>query len=80
LAVHDPKLASVVNLNTPDDYLAARSLPPPAVSVLAAGSRARVRAATVGAAAAAAGLPVPPGRDPEEPLAAGDELDLDGSC
>jgi molybdopterin-guanine dinucleotide biosynthesis protein A len=80
LAVHDPKLASVVNLNTLDDYLAARSLPPPAVSVLAAGSRTRVRAATVGAAAAAAGLPVPPGRDPEEPLAAGDELDLDGSC
>ena len=69
LAALDPDLDSVLNVNTPDDYRAARQRPAPAVTVQASGAllpragRAgplTVRAATVREAADKAGLP--PGR------------------
>jgi molybdenum cofactor guanylyltransferase len=64
LARHDPDLASVVNVNTPEDYAAARDREPPGVvverfGVLAKGGGQRPRtvpAATIGAAAEAVGL------------------------
>jgi molybdopterin-guanine dinucleotide biosynthesis protein A len=64
LARHDPTLESVVNLNSPDDYAAARDRLPPEVVVECFGALARngghrprgVRAATLGAAAASVGL------------------------
>jgi len=65
LAALDPDLDSVVNVNEPADYEAARARPAPEVTVqlfgvLAQGSGGRgprpVRAATVGAAASAVGL------------------------
>jgi molybdenum cofactor guanylyltransferase len=65
LAAADPQLDSVFNVNTPDDYRAARARPAPEVvveryGVLATkgGARGplRVRAATIGAAAERAGL------------------------
>lgn len=65
LAALDPDLDSVLNVNTPDDYAAARARPAPEVTVqlfgtLAKGGKAAgphaVRAATVGAAADALGV------------------------
>jgi molybdopterin-guanine dinucleotide biosynthesis protein A len=68
LAALDPDLESVVNVNTPDEYRAARARPAPEVTVRLrqaahAGDRrdvtvrdVSVRAAAVGAAARAAGL------------------------
>jgi molybdopterin-guanine dinucleotide biosynthesis protein A len=64
LAKHDPELDSVVNVNTPEDYRAARDREPPEVVIerfgaLAKGGGHRPRtfhAATIGAAAAAVGL------------------------
>ena len=63
LAALDPGLESVVNLNEPADYRAARARPAPEVTVqrfgtLANGHRGprQVRAATVAGAAAAAGV------------------------
>ena len=63
LAALDPGLDSVVNVNSPADYQAARERPAPEVTVqrfgtLADGHRGphQVRAATVAAAAAASGL------------------------
>lgn len=69
LAALDPGLESVVNVNTPADYEAARARPAPEVTVQLFGTLARaagkgdgrssphvVRAATVGGAASAAGL------------------------
>lgn len=64
LARHDPELDSVLNVNTPEDYRAARDREPPTVTVECFGALARggthrpreVRAATIGAAAAAVGL------------------------
>ncbi|HTX84788.1 MAG TPA: NTP transferase domain-containing protein [Streptosporangiaceae bacterium] len=65
LAALDPDLDSVVNVNTPADYQAARERPAPEVIVQLFGALARggghsgphsVRAATVGAAASAVGL------------------------
>jgi molybdopterin-guanine dinucleotide biosynthesis protein A len=63
LAALDPDLDSVVNVNEPADYRAARARPAPEVTVqrfgtLADGHRGprQVRAATVAGAAAAAGL------------------------
>jgi hypothetical protein len=66
LAASDPDLDSLLNVNTPDDYQAARRRPAPEVTVQLfgtlikvgrpAGPRA-VRAATVGAAAITVGLP-----------------------
>lgn len=87
----DPDLDSVVNVNTPDDYAAARRRPPPEVVVerfgpLASGGHRgprRVRAATLGAAAAGADVVLDRHvlaalngdqitRDPEIPLVSGD--------
>jgi molybdopterin-guanine dinucleotide biosynthesis protein A len=64
VARYDPELESVVNVNTPEDYRAARDREPPEVVVerfgaLAAGGGHRprtVRAATIGQAAEAVGL------------------------
>jgi molybdopterin-guanine dinucleotide biosynthesis protein A len=86
LAAHDPGLDSVVNVNTPQDYQAARARPAPQVTVqLGGGSPQTVRAATVGGAARALGLV--PGRlvtaelaghratwDSQTPLATGDTV------
>jgi molybdopterin-guanine dinucleotide biosynthesis protein A len=63
LAALDPELDSVLNVNEPDDYQAARARPAPEVTIqrfgaLADGHRGPrpARAATVAGAAAAAGL------------------------
>jgi len=69
LADADPDLDSLVNLNEPSEYEAARARPAPEVTVERFGT---VRAATLGAAAAAAGMELEPGQDPFWPLVAGD--------
>ena len=65
LARHDPELDSLVNVNEPDDYAAALARPEPEVRGRAvrgarraagSGGRAPVRAASLGAAAAAVGI------------------------
>jgi molybdenum cofactor guanylyltransferase len=95
LAAADPELLSVLNVNEPADIEAARARPVPAVTVVRFGAlrrlpgpaRASVQAATLGAAAATAGLELGEhvvaaingdriARDPEMPLAAGDEVAL----
>jgi molybdenum cofactor guanylyltransferase len=61
---HDPALESVVNINTPEDYAAARDRQPPEIVVECFGALAKggghrprsVRAATIGAAAESVGL------------------------
>ena len=68
LARFDPQLDSVVNVNAPDDYLAARQRPCAEVVVECFGALAsrgqhgprRVRAATLGEAAEAVGLALDP--------------------
>ena len=84
LAALDPDLESVVNVNTPADFQAARARPAPEVTVRLSGTLAEadgsgsprvVRAATLGAAASAVGLVL--GR----PVAAslnGDQIARDG--
>jgi molybdenum cofactor guanylyltransferase len=92
LAAVDPDLDSVVNINEPADYQAARSRLAPEVTIqrfgaLADGHRGpqAIRAATVAAAAAAAGLALgrhvvaalnggQVTRDGETPLVAGDSV------
>jgi molybdopterin-guanine dinucleotide biosynthesis protein A len=92
LAALDPALDSVLNLNEPADYEAARARPAPEVTVRRFGPLARagsgpfaVLAATLGAAAVAAGVVLDEHvvaalngdqitRDPEVPLAAGDTV------
>lgn len=64
LAKYDPALDSVVNVNTPEEYAAARDREPPEVAVERFGALAKggghrprtVPAATIGAAAQAVGL------------------------
>jgi len=64
VAKYDPDLESVVNVNTPEDYRAARDREPPEVAVERFGALAKqgghrprtIRAATVGHAAVAVGL------------------------
>ncbi|MGH3191036.1 MAG: hypothetical protein ACRDOL_28080, partial [Streptosporangiaceae bacterium] len=84
LAALDPDLDSVVNVNTLADYQAARARPAPEVTVELAGADGTgfgevgpraVRAATVGAAAAALGLVL--GRDVVAALN-GDQITGDG--
>jgi molybdenum cofactor guanylyltransferase len=84
LAALDPDLDSVLNVNTPDDYQAARRRPAPAVTVRLFGALAKagraggphqVRAATVQAAADAVGLPF--GRHVTAALN-GDQITRDG--
>ena len=93
LARADPELLSLRNLNNPADYEAARAHPEPQITVRRFGTLApardpkplALRAATLGAAAEAAGVPLDRhvvaalngdqiSRDPELPLAAGDAL------
>jgi molybdopterin-guanine dinucleotide biosynthesis protein A len=95
LARLDPGLDSVTNLNDLSDYELARARPAPAVAVdrfgdlrpTGAPRRTLVRAATVGAAAAAVGTPLGDrvtgalngellGPDPEEPTVEGDVISL----
>jgi molybdenum cofactor guanylyltransferase len=95
LAALDPDLDSVLNLNEPSDYEAARARPAPQVTVQRFGPLARnggaepfaARAATLGAAADAAGVALDEhvvaalngdqiSRDPELPLAEGDTVAL----
>jgi len=66
LAKYDPELDSVVNVNTPEDYAAVRDREPAEVVVERFGALAKggghrprtVRAATIGDAAQAVGLPL----------------------
>jgi molybdenum cofactor guanylyltransferase len=95
LAALDPDLDSVLNLNEPSDYEAARARPAPEVAVRVFGALRRlsaigrdaalVPAATVGEAAAAAGLSLDEHvvaalngdqitADPQAPLVAGDSV------
>lgn len=70
VARHDPHLDSLLNLNEPAEYEAARARPAPPVTVVGRGD---LRAATLGAAGE--GGAMIDGRavtDPDEPLAAGD--------
>jgi molybdenum cofactor guanylyltransferase len=70
LAALDPELDSLLNVNTPEDYRAARARPAPVVTVQLSGAlakagprqagRRQVGAATVQAAADAVGLPFGP--------------------
>ena len=95
LSAVDPALDSVLNVNEPGEYEAARARPAPQVSVERFGAlrrggpngRVGVRAATLGAAAAAAGVALDEHvvaavngdqitRDPLEPLAEGDAVAL----
>ncbi|MEN3284175.1 MAG: molybdenum cofactor guanylyltransferase [Solirubrobacteraceae bacterium] len=80
LAAADPQLDSLLNLNEPADYDAARSLPAPEVLVEGFGT---VRAATLGTAARGAGIALDGvatlngaqvSRDRELPLVAGDVI------
>jgi molybdenum cofactor guanylyltransferase len=85
LASVDPGLDSLLNVNEPAGYQAARARPAPEVSVRLPGTWLAVRAATVRAAADGAGLPFdghvtaalnggPFTRDGETPLASGDTV------
>jgi molybdenum cofactor guanylyltransferase len=93
LAEADPELLSVLNLNEPDDYTRARARAAPSVTVRRFGTLATnlgrepisIRAATLEAAASAAGLTLDRHvvaalngdqitRHPELPLAGGDEI------
>ena len=93
LAAADPALDSVLNLNEPADYEAARARPAPEITVQRFGPLARdggggpvaLRAASLGAAATAAGVTLDEhvvaalngdqiSRDPELPLVAGDTV------
>lgn len=72
LREHDPQLDSLLNINVPDEYAAARQRRAPVVTVVGEGD---VRAATL--ADAGDGAATVNGRavaDPQEPLAAGDEV------
>lgn len=82
----DPELDSLRNVNEPGEYDAARAQQPPAVTVRTHEhpDPRRVRAATLAAAAAAAGVALGPTMlngnrlidDPQEPLVAGDALNF----
>lgn len=72
VAEHDPDLDSLLNLNEPAEYEAARARPAPRVTVVGEGD---VRAATLAQAGDGAakvnGVAV---SDPQEPLVSGDEV------
>jgi molybdenum cofactor guanylyltransferase len=93
LAAADPELLSVLNVNEPDEYERARARAAPSVTVRRFGTLAtslgrepiEIRAATLEAAARAAGVPLDRNvvaalngdqitRHPELPLAGGDEV------
>jgi molybdopterin-guanine dinucleotide biosynthesis protein A len=75
LAAADPQLDSLVNLNEPADYEAARARPAPLVTLGGAPVHAATLGAAVGAPPGAVTLNgVPVSADPELPLAAGDAI------
>jgi molybdopterin-guanine dinucleotide biosynthesis protein A len=93
LARSDPELLSLMNVNDPSEYERARARAAPVITVRRFGTLAlgadrepvELRAATLAAAAAAAGVPLDRhvvaalngeqmSRDPEMPLAAGDTV------
>jgi molybdopterin-guanine dinucleotide biosynthesis protein A len=93
LARADPELLSLLNVNNPVEYEEARARPAPSVTIRRFGRPATsrdgnpvaLRAATLGAAAAAAGVPLDRqvaaavnanqvSRDPELPLVSGDAV------
>jgi molybdopterin-guanine dinucleotide biosynthesis protein A len=85
VAIHDPDLDSLRNVNAPSDYADARRRPAPAVTVrVADGPPSTYEAATLLAAARAAGAGAlvdatingRPASDPHEPLVAGDVVAL----
>jgi molybdopterin-guanine dinucleotide biosynthesis protein A len=86
VATHDPGLDSLLNVNEPGEYAAARARPAPGITISAPGEATprTVRAATLAAAAAAAGVACGdatieghgPIADPSEPLVAGDALNF----
>jgi molybdopterin-guanine dinucleotide biosynthesis protein A len=92
VAALDPALDSLLNLNDPGEYERAHARPQPAVTVRRSDRRHSglepigVRAATVGGAAAAAGVSLGGGvvamlggtvvSDPQEPLVTGDSVTL----
>lgn len=77
VAAHDPELLSLRNLNEPGEYERARQRPAPTVAIsLDGGAPRNVRAATLGAAARAAGCELPAAADPDDPLVAGDVVAL----
>ena len=86
----DPDLASLSNLNRPQDYSAARARPAPAITVRVGGRAPRVvRAATVAGAAAATGLTLGkhaavlggvPVTDGTTPLVVGDVVIFSGAA
>lgn len=86
LAAADPDLDSVLNVNSADDYEAARRRGPPAVTVHAASGDHRVRAGTLGAAvpggdsgsARLNGKPAPAGA--ATPLVTGDVVTVGEGC
>jgi molybdopterin-guanine dinucleotide biosynthesis protein A len=72
VAEHDPQLDSLLNVNEPGDYAAARARPAPQVTVVGEGD---VAAATLaGAGDGAARINGVAASDPQEPLVAGDEI------
>jgi molybdenum cofactor guanylyltransferase len=89
LARLDAELDSVININTPDDYTAARARPPARIVVRTSGGGSRtVRAATLGAAATVVELPfdrlagvtlngTSGALDPQLPLVAGDTVEFE---
>jgi molybdopterin-guanine dinucleotide biosynthesis protein A len=95
LARADPELLSLLNVNNPAQYVEARARPAPPVTVRRSGGLAvardgdpiALRAATLAAAAAAAGVPLDRhvaamvngnqvSRDPELPLVSGDAVEF----
>jgi molybdenum cofactor guanylyltransferase len=95
LARADPELLSLLNVNSPAEYVEARARPAPPVTVRRSGGPAAsrdgdpiaLRAATLAAAAAAAGVPLDRhvaavvngnqvSRDPELPLVSGDAVEF----
>lgn len=87
VAALDPRLHSLLNVNDPGEYAAARGRPAPLVTVLSPvhPHPQTINAATLAAAAAAIGIALGPGnrailrdgrvvRDPCEPLVAGDAV------
>jgi molybdenum cofactor guanylyltransferase len=75
LAEADPDLLSLLNVNDPAEYERALAREEPAVTVRRPGhDPLGVRAATLGAAAAAAGMALDAGVDPDYPLVDGDAV------
>lgn len=90
VAVLDPALDSLLNINDPREYEHARARPAPAVTVRADGATQprAARAATLEQAAIVAGVAIGPAtlegrgviRDPHEPLVTGDALTFGAAC